>query len=105
MRLIIYIFCCGFNVYASWSLEEGERKSYFLSTDLERKLASEKEKLRVESITKSKAERVLVSYLCHEVSAFLVYMCVYCACILPMPRSKYCSHRANKRRSRCSFER
>jgi signal transduction histidine kinase len=67
MRICVYLISCVFNVYAAWALEESERKGYFLSADLERKLASEKKKLRREAEAKSKAERVLVSYLCHEI--------------------------------------
>jgi hypothetical protein len=43
---IMYLFCCAFNVYANWHLEQSERKAYFLSSNLEKKLAMEKEKLR-----------------------------------------------------------
>jgi signal transduction histidine kinase/CheY-like chemotaxis protein len=66
-RISVFIVCCIWNIYSCWVLEESERKGYFLSKDLEGKLASEKEKLRVEAEAKSKAERVLVSYLCHEI--------------------------------------
>jgi hypothetical protein len=61
------MICCLFNLYAGWALEEGERKLYCLSHDLSRKLKHEKDKLRQEAEAKSKAERVLVSYLCHEI--------------------------------------
>jgi signal transduction histidine kinase len=67
MRICVYIMCTVFNVYAGWALEESERKGYFLSKDLERKLTSEKKKLRCEAEAKSRNERVLVSYLCHEI--------------------------------------
>jgi hypothetical protein len=43
---IMYLLCCAFNVYANWHLEQSERKAYFLSSDLEKKLKREKEKLR-----------------------------------------------------------
>jgi hypothetical protein len=69
VRMIVFIFCCTFNLYAGWALEVGERKVYMYTHGLKKKLALEKHKLRLESEAKSKAERVLVSYLCHEVSA------------------------------------
>jgi hypothetical protein len=46
MRCMVYFCCCLFNVYANWSLAQSERKAYFLSKDLRRKLASEKSKLQ-----------------------------------------------------------
>jgi hypothetical protein len=46
MRSMVYFFCCAFNLYANYTLEQGERKAYFLSKDLERKLFFEKEKLQ-----------------------------------------------------------
>jgi signal transduction histidine kinase len=65
--MIIYSFCCFFNFYSCWSLESSDRKAYFLSKDLENKLAAESEKLRREAEAKSEAERVIVAYLCHEI--------------------------------------
>jgi signal transduction histidine kinase len=67
LRVIVFAFCCAFNAYASWVLDNTDRKAYFLSIDLARKLASEKEKLRQEAEAKSEAQRIIVAYLCHEI--------------------------------------
>jgi signal transduction histidine kinase len=67
VRMIVFVFCCTFNLFAGWALEVGERKVYIVTHGLKRRLEIEKHKLRLESEAKSKAERVLVSYLCHEI--------------------------------------
>jgi signal transduction histidine kinase len=67
VRMIVFVFCCTFNLFAGWTLEVGERNIYAHSHGLKKKLEIEKHKLRIESEAKSKAEQVLVSYLCHEI--------------------------------------
>jgi hypothetical protein len=67
LRVVVYIFCCAFNLVTSWVMEQSERKAWFLMRDLERKLAAEKKKLLIEAEAKFEAERVLVAYLCHEI--------------------------------------
>jgi hypothetical protein len=66
-KLSVYLFCCFFNLYSGWTLENAERTAYFLTADLSRKLAVERGKLMKEAEAKTTAERILVSYLCHEI--------------------------------------
>jgi hypothetical protein len=67
LRSVVYFFCCLFNIVSSWNLEQSERRAWFMSKDLERKLKFEKVRLQKEAEETSKSELILVGYVCNEI--------------------------------------
>jgi signal transduction histidine kinase len=57
-----------FLMYCAFDIEDAQRQAFHSKhAENAAEIALEKEKLRMEAEAKSKAERVLVSYLCHEI--------------------------------------
>jgi signal transduction histidine kinase len=67
VRLLLYSVCCWFVLLFTKKFELNERRAWYLSYDLARKLRIEKDKLEKEALAKTEAERILVAYLCHEI--------------------------------------
>jgi signal transduction histidine kinase/CheY-like chemotaxis protein len=64
-HIISYTWAIGFMVFASWYLENADRKLYLLRLEMEKRHVKQLKLTQLE--TKAAAEETLLSFLCHEI--------------------------------------